>query len=279
LIFKKKNINVFLTLLLTTCSCWAGNESVIRTIPYGLIDPELLVIGYSGDEILEYDISWTGGIKIGELHLEIKKLEDAEESYEIKAFITTKGGLINAIYPVNDTHITHVRGKKRLPYRYEIWQKEGYNYEAHRLTEYDQKKGDIRLLKNNKAEGEYHVSGEVNNEFTSFFNSRLMALDVGNEFIVPTFADKKRVEVIVNTVSKAQHKKTVIGSVSAVEVMPIMNFKGLYDKKGDTVIWYTDDECRVPVLITSKIKIGSLTAKLAAYKNSACTLYRQVGRN
>lgn len=57
-----------------------------------------------------------------------------------------------------------------------------------------------------------------------------------------------------------------------------MTFKGLYDKKGDTVIWYTDDECRVPVLINSKIVIGSLTARLAAYKNSACTRYKQVGR-
>jgi len=58
-----------------------------------------------------------------------------------------------------------------------------------------------------------------------------------------------------------------------------MTFKGLYDKKGDTVIWYTDDECRVPVLITSKIVIGSLTARLAAYDNSACTRYKQVGRD
>ncbi len=192
----KKIITVFLTLLFITCPCWAGNESVIRTIPYGRIDPELLVIGYSGDEILEYDISWTGGIKIGELHLEIKKLKDADESYEIKAFITTKGGLINAIYPVNDTHITHVRGKKRLPYRYEIWQKEGYNYEAHRLTEYDQKNGDISLLKNNKAEGEFHVSGEVNNEFSSFFNSRLMALEVGKEI---ELAYTRAVNQLVNT--------------------------------------------------------------------------------
>ncbi|MCK5515621.1 MAG: DUF3108 domain-containing protein [Desulfobulbaceae bacterium] len=279
----KKTLTAFLTMVLTSFSCWAGNgthisQSVIRTTPYGVIDPELLLVGYSGDEKLEYDISWSGGIKIGELHLEIIKLKDAEESYKIKAFITTKGGLINAIYPVNDTHITHVRGKKRLPYRYEIWQKEGYSYEAHRLTEYDQKNGDIRLFKNNKAEGEYHVSGEINNEFSSFFNSRLMALHVGNEFIVPTFADKKRVEVVVNTVSKRKLKKTVLGSVSAVEVMPVMTFKGLYDKKGDTVIWYTDDACRVPVLINSKIVIGSLTAKLAAYKNSACTLYRQVVR-
>ncbi len=275
---------IFYSLLLTSHSFGASDknsvpESLSQEIPYGVIVPELHTIGYSGDEILEYDVSWTGGIKIGELHLEIKKLKDSENDFVIKAFITTEGGLINLIYPVRDTHITHVRGGKKLPYRYEIWQKEGYNYEAHRLTEYDQENGEIRLWKNEKTGGEYHVDGEVNNEFSSFFNSRLMTYEVGKKFVVPTFADKKRVEVIVNVVSKKKFEKTVLGAVSTVEVMPVMTFKGLYDKKGDTVIWYTDDECRIPVLIHSKIVIGSLTAKLAAYENPACTLYKKVERD
>ena len=46
--------------------------------------------------------------------------------------------------------------------------------------------------------------------------------------------------------------------------------------RGDTVIWYTDDDCRVPVRINSKIIIGSLTAELTAYENPACTLYQTV---
>lgn len=188
----------------------AGNQvqqNISPDISLGVIEPDLLAIGYSGYEILEYDVSWSGGIKIGELHLEIKRLEGLEESFQIKAFITTKGGLINLIYPVNDTHITHVRGKKRLPYRYEIWQKEGYNYEAHRVTEYDQGSGVITLRKNNKDEGKYRVTGEVNNEFSSFFNSRLMDHEIGKKFVVPTFADKKRVEVVVNIVSKKNLEK------------------------------------------------------------------------
>jgi len=255
------------------------SKSLLPDIPYGVIDSNLLPIGYSGDERFEYDISWSGGIKIGELHLDITKLKDVEDGYVIRAYITTEGGLINRIYPVRDTHITHVLGRQRLPYKYEIWQKEGYNYEAHRLTEYDQKTGYIKLRKNNKNEGEYHVTGYVNNEFSSFFNSRLMNYKVGEKFIVPTFADKRRVEVVVNTVSKKNLEKTSIGPVSTFEVMPIMTFKGLYDKRGDTVIWYTDDECRIPVLIKSKIVIGSLTARLAEYENSACSIYEPVRRN
>lgn len=245
---------------------------------YGEIDPGLLATGYSGKETLRYDVSWTGGVKIGELRLQVNALPDKNDEYEIRAEVTTKNGAIHLLYPIKDLHITRVRGPKRLPYHYEVWQKEGYNYRAHRIIEYDQERGEIKYTKNNKIEGRYQVEGETNNEFSSFFNSRLMDFPIGGRFIVPTFADKKRVEVVVNAVAKKHFKETLLGPVTAVEIMPIMNFKGLYEKKGDTVIWYTDDECRVPILINSKILIGSLTAELVSYDNPACTRYAAVER-
>ena len=241
--------------------------------PYGIIDPALLATGYSGKEELLYDVSWTGGIKIGELHLEVNSLPGTADDFEIRATVTTKNAAIDLIYPVKDVHVTRVRGPKKLPYHYEIWQKEGYRYRAHRIIEFNQETGEIIYTKNNKLEGLFRVDGETNNEFSSFFNSRLMDFPLGSGFIVPTFADKKRVEVVVNAIATKYFEETLLGPVTTVEIMPVMTFKGLYDKKGDTVIWYTDDECRVPVMINSKIIIGSLTAELTAYNNPACSRY------
>ncbi|MFT5699259.1 MAG: hypothetical protein ACI8ZB_002116 [Desulforhopalus sp.] len=250
-------------------------QDVVK-IPVGVIDPQIVDVGYSGKEILKYDVSWTGGIKIGELHLEVNRLEEGEDGFEIRSFITTKGGAVHLFYPISDLHVTKVRGIKKLPYHYEVWQKEGYSYTAHRVLEYDQSNGFIRYMKNGKLEGEYVVEGEVNNEFSSFFNSRLMDFSKSTAFLVPTFADKERVEVAVYPRGIKEIHNTVIGDVSAVEIMPVMEFKGLYDKKGDTVIWYTNDKCRVPVKINSKIAIGSLTAKLKEYENSSCDIYPAV---
>ncbi|MFH0784779.1 MAG: DUF3108 domain-containing protein [Pseudomonadota bacterium] len=241
--------------------------------PYGVIDPALLATGYSGKENLVYDVSWTGGIKIGELQLQILSLPGEGDEYEIRATVTTKNAAIDLIYPIKDLHVTRVRGPKRLPYHYEIWQKEGYKYRAHRVIEFNQETGEIKYMKNNKLEGLFKVDGETNNEFSSFFNSRLMDFPLGGGFIVPTFADKKRVEVVVNAIATKHFDETLIGPVNTVEIMPVMTFKGLYDKKGDTVIWYTNDECRVPIKINSKILIGSLTAELTTFDNPACTRY------
>jgi hypothetical protein len=243
------------------------------SLPLGVIDPQLAAVGYSGREKLVYDVSWTGGIKIGELHLDVKKLPEIDDGYEIRAFVTTKNGAVDIFYPVEDLHVTRLKGPKKLPYHYEVWQKEGYKYRAHRVTEYDQINGYIRSMKNDKPAVEYKVDGETNNEFTAFFNSRLMGFDIGRLFMVPTFADKRRVEVAVRPVTRKILEQTIFGPVTTVEIMPVLTFKGLYDKQGDTVIWYTDDECRVPVQVNSKIIIGSLTAKLTTYDNPACRRY------
>lgn len=71
-------------------------------------------------------------------------------------------------------------------------------------------------------------------------------------------------------------KRTALGTVETIEIMPILTFEGLYDKKGDTVVWYSNDECRVPVKINSKIVLGSLTAKLVKYQNPNCELYPDI---
>ena len=269
---------IILSVLMVTplTATLASTRDTTVSIPLGVIDAAIVGVGYSGKETLKYEVYWSGGVKIGELHLEVKRLEEVEDGFEIRSFVTTKGGAVHLFYPISDLHVTKVRGEKKLPYHYEVWQEEGYSYTAHRIFEYDQKKRRVRYTKNDKFRGEYGVEGDINNEFSSFFNSRLMDFDQGGPFLVPTFADKKRVEVAVYPRGIKELKNTVLGDVSAVEIMPVLEFKGLYDKKGDTVIYYTNDKCRVPVKINSKIAIGSLTARLSEYENPSCDIYPAV---
>ena len=247
-------------------------------MPYGQHRDDLLETAYKGNEKMVYDISWTGGFKIGELHLEIKKSQKMNNVFEIHALVTTDNGIFRSIYPVKDIHVTWVYGKKRLPIRYEVWQKEGWNYEAHRLTKYEQKKKQVLYWKNAEPKVVYKVDGFVHNEFSSFFSTRVMDLQLNQPFIVPTFADHRRNEVVVEIMARTRLTDTVLGTVDTVEVMPVMKFEGLYDKRGDTVIWFTDDECRVPVKINSKILLGSLTSELVAWENPDCGKYKKVER-
>lgn len=255
--------------------CWAG-EKRSGDLQYGKINQDLAEIAYAGSENFKYDVFYSGGIKIGEIYLAVNSINTCKDCYEIDSTITTKGGVIDVLYHVRDRHVTKVRGPERLPYFCEIWQREGPRYRAHKKIYYDQDKFIIRRKKDGDPERHYNLNGTVHNEFSSFFSSRLMNLEVDNPFIVPTFGDDKRNEVVVQTLLKEELKDTVLGDIQTLKVTPILTFSGLYDKKGDTIIWYTDDECRVPVYIQSKIIIGSLTAKLADYSNPFCQRYNDM---
>lgn len=107
------------------------------------------------------------------------------------------------------------------------------------------------------------------NEFASFIITRALIFEREKAVVVPTFADKKRHEVEVSLI-KQEKRHTVFGEKMTLMVQPKMQFKGVYEKSGDTILWLTDDKCRVPVEIHSKIVIGSLVAELVEYANSAC---------
>ncbi len=251
------------------CSLCLGLVLYAAQIPDGVADKEMAEVVYSGEEILTYHISWTGGIKIGEMHIEVRRADDAGKQYNIHVRVKDSG-VFHFFYPVNDTFDTVVAGESYLPLRYAVEQKEGRSYEAKRHTEYDQERGVVRYRKNDQEEETFQVDEYVHNEFSSFFFTRMLDFEHEMPVIVATFADKKRHEVVVHAEENIRISNKALGKVDVIPVSPIMDFKGLYDKSGDTVIYLTDDLCRIPVRIQSKILIGSLTAELISYVNPAC---------
>jgi len=242
----------------------AAREFRWLTIP---VDGNIARTIFSGDEEMHYVVSWSGGIKIGDLFLSVRQAANGD-GYAISARVKDYG-LFRLFYPVNDTFTTYVRGALKLPYRYEVEQKEGHGSSTtHRLTLYDQKNLQVRYHKNKGPWKTFTLTGPAYNEFSSFFITRALNF-TGDRPVVPTFVDEKRHEVAVSLLTREQ-QKNIFGRVDTLKVMPKMDFKGLYDKDGDTVFWLTDDQCRVPVAIHSKILIGSLVAELVEYKNPAC---------
>ena len=236
------------------------------------IDQEAFAVIYSGQEKMHFSISWSGGIKIGDLYLTVGPA-DSGDGLVITARVTDYG-LFKFFYPVDDTFTTFIRGPLKLPYRYAVHQVEGSKMDVHRLTLYDQQKFMVVYRKNNNPQITYCMDGPAYNEFSSFFITRALKLNPQSREIVPTFVDEKRHKVAVK-VFGVEPRESIFGTTNTIKVMPKMSFKGLYDKDGDTVFWLTDDHCRVPVEIDSKILIGSLVAELVEYSNPACHLKKK----
>ena len=237
------------------------------------VDPAILATVFSGAESLHYAVSWSGGIKIGDISMDIQPEQGKAGAYTISAKVKDYGPL-KLIYPVDDTFRCSVSGPMKLPYRYEVDQNEGYGRKTHRLTQYDQQSHTVRYQKNKQPQEQFELEGTVYNEFASFVITRALLFREGEEIVVPTFADKKRNLVRVALLQREQ-RQTLFGRKDTLKVQPKMAFKGLYEKSGDTILWLTDDRCRVPVEIHAKIVVGSLVAELVDYANPACPELKQ----
>jgi len=240
--------------------------------PALVVDSRILDTIFADQELLHFSISWSGGIKIGDLRLEVER---QGREHRILARVTDYG-LFHFFYPVDDTFTTLVSGPTKLPRLYRVLQREGWGSETRRSTRYLQERGLVLYRKNDQPEERFSVAGRVYNEFSSFFITRALQPALDRETIVPTFVDGKRHLVAVRFLGR-QTMDSPWGPMQAIGVMPVMHFRGLYDKEGDTVFWLSDDHCRIPLRIESKILIGSLVADLVGYANQACSVHPGTG--
>ncbi len=228
-------------------------------------DEALLQAAYAGGETLRYAVGWLG-ITAGELVMRVNKVADRQETFSLEV-TARSAGLLEVFYPVEDTFRTIVQGRMRLPRRHEMQQKEGRRVNS-KLTLYDQENFRVSYRKNDEPADVYQLDGPMHNEFSSFFFMRALSFAGDSPMIVPTFADKKRHEVVV-TVEGKEEQESVLGKKKTLKVQPHLKFKGLYEKIGDPLVWLTDDDWRIPTRIQAKIVIGSLTAELVEYTGPA----------
>ncbi|KPJ61505.1 MAG: hypothetical protein AMJ46_01540 [Latescibacteria bacterium DG_63] len=96
---------------------------------------------------------------------------------------------------------------------------------------------------------------------SALYYVRTLKLNVGERVFVPCHADKKNypLEVIVH---RRETVKTPAGRFDCLVVEPILQSEGIFKQKGRLTIWLTDDERKIPVLMKSKVAVGSISAIL-----------------
>ncbi|MFU8818216.1 MAG: DUF3108 domain-containing protein [Desulfurivibrio sp.] len=222
----------------------------------------LLATAYPVGEVLHYDVTWMG-MTAGRLTMEVRQLDKRGEIFAID--ITARSaGLLGAIYPVRDEFRVIVQGDERLPSNYRTNQRQGERLTV-RNTTYDQQSGRIVYQRDLEEPRRFQVDGPVHNEFSAFYITRIMPLALGNSVVIPAFADNERHQVRV-VVERLEEIDSILGRREAMRIRPHLNFAGLYEKVADPQIWLTNDHYRVPLLVKSRIAIGSLTATLSHYE-------------
>ena len=213
-------------------------------------------------ETLVYDLTWTG-LKVGEAALEIN---DGER--EVNILSRAKSAKwVSVFYTVND------RAESRLlkdnanrtigqPVVYKLNLREGKRKKNREVNFNHAASKAVYIDHPNNERAEVAIPSVIFDPLSSFYYLRTMNLEVGKSVHVTIFDSKKVWNVEVQVLRREQIKVPA-GGFNTIVIKPLMKSEGIFHRKGDVYIWLTDDEKRIPVMLKTKVKIGSVTAALA----------------
>ena len=96
---------------------------------------------------------------------------------------------------------------------------------------------------------------------SALYYLRTVPLEVGRDIHFPLVTEGKTWEAVCKVLRK-ESVNTPFGRTQAFVIQPEMKYQGILKKTGDSFLWLTDDERRIPVRLEAKVKIGSVVAQL-----------------
>jgi hypothetical protein len=212
-------------------------------------------------ERLEFEVSYTG-ITAGRAVQEVTL-----EGNEVRIVSTAKSAdWLRIFFPVDDRiESVLISGAPPLyigvPRLYRERIREGWT-RFQKDAVFDREKLEVRtkdLLKN--SETTRSITKRTYDTLSSFFYFRSVPLQVGTSYYIDIF-DCKRLWNTEVQVLRREVVETPLGRFNTVVIKPLLKSEGIFARTADMYIWLTDDERRIPVLMKSKVKIGSITATL-----------------
>lgn len=235
--------------------CW------ITALAATLIAAVPAVNAFSIPERLEFEVTYTG-IPAGRAVQEV-----TQQGNEIKIVSTARSAdWLKLFFPVDDRIESILMPgappqKIGVPRIYRERIREGWT-RFHKEATFDREKHEV-LTKDflKKSEKVDRITPLTYDTLSSFYFFRTVALQVGVSNYIDIFDCKKLWNTEVQ-VLRREEVQTPLGKFKTVVIKPVLKSEGIFARTGDMFIWLTDDERRIPVLMKSKVKIGSITATL-----------------
>ncbi|GFO66157.1 DUF3108 domain-containing protein [Geomonas paludis] len=206
-------------------------------------------------ERLVYDVTWSG-MKAGSAVLEVTPQGD-----ELRLTNTIRStGVVSAFFKIDD-RTESVTTRAGAPKFFRENKREG-SYRAARQATFNfssLKANSIDLLK--KVERTDAITPRTYDNLSSIYFIRGSDLSPGRSISFDIYDTKRLWHTEVRVVQR-QELATPLGKFKTVMVTSRLSHNGQEAKVGNATFWFTDDDRRIPVKITTAMKVGEVTLTL-----------------
>jgi hypothetical protein len=211
-------------------------------------------------ESLKFSVQY-GIIHAGTAWLEVPSMRDwhGHPVFDLVARAESNR-FFDAFYKVRNRIESTWDAHGRFSWRYSENRREG-GYHFRGEVKFDPDRGEATY-----DNGEtYPIPPGVQDALSSFYYTRYQALPIGGSIVFDYHANKKSTPLQVRVIGR-ERIQVPAGTFDCVAIEPALKAGGIFKNNGRLVIWITDDQRRMPVLMRSKLSIGSISVVLVDAK-------------
>jgi hypothetical protein len=220
---------------------------------------------FAAGESLTYVFSYHWGaiwLSAGEATMSIESVTyDNNPCYHITGIGKTYPSY-DWFYKVYDTYETYMDTATLLPYKFIRKVDEG-NFKIYNNVTFNQDAG-----KATSTHGTYNVPGCIQDVMSAIYylrNTDMTKVQLNETIPITIFLDDSVYHLYVRYVGK-EKIKTNYGEFNCLKIKPLTIKGTIFSGAEDMVVYISDDENKIPVLITSPITVGEIRADLSAAK-------------
>jgi hypothetical protein len=224
------------------------------------------VKAFGPGERLEFVLKWAG-IVAADSVMTVEGGKDARGRTIYKVISTAESrAVIDMIYPVRNRYESHISPHDGLPRKYIYHMKEG-SKNRDRIFLFDQRRMMVKRIEKTTDDTTnqiFEIEGPTHDVLSSLYAMRNMDFNVGQSVTFKVFDNRKNYELEVEVLAR-EEVEVGAGRFMTIKVQPKLKFEGIFRRKGSLYVWMTDDENHIPVLMKSKVSVGSIVAELVRY--------------
>ena len=208
-----------------------------------------------------------GFIRAGSATMAVKGPETVNGEPALRLVSTARTSRVfTTFFPVHDRVISLWSPRMKLPLLFERHIREG-KYHKDEVVRFDHERG-VAI----HADGtEMSIPPGTQDVLSAFYLVRTLDLRPGMVLDVPNYSDGKNYPLKVR-VLRRETIQVPAGRFSCVVVEPLLKSAGLFKQEGRLTIWISDDARRIPVLMKSKVAVGSIVAELESMRGGGRVL-------
>lgn len=224
--------------------------------PDGRVAPPPFGVG----ERLTFDVKY-GFLSAGTAVLGIPEIvqERGRPCYRIVS-LAESNAFVSAFFPVRDVVESLMDTRELVSMRFEKRLREG-EFRSHDLVILDHDRH-VAIYPRDTDDRLVPLSLYAQDILSSLYYVRMAELTVGKPVYIENHADKKNYPLEIRVLRK-ERVDVPAGKFDCIVVEPQMRTSGLFRHKGSLTVWLTDDDRHVPVLMKSRVVIGSISVTLA----------------